>query len=364
MLVDLDYQNILVTGGAGFMGSSFIRHLLSLSSFKGKVVNYDALTYCGNLENVKEVYGDERYKFVHGNILNQKLVEDVLAEEEISLVVHFAAETHVDRSIEAGAAFIQTNVLGTCSLLEAVRKFPDLHFHHVSTDEVYGSLELEGKFSEDSSYRPNSPYAASKASADHFVQAYHKTYGIATTLSHAGNNYGPYQFPEKLIPFILTRLFKKAPLPIYGKGDHVREWLYVEDHSRAIEAILREGKIGEIYNIPGTCEMKNLDLVKLLIHSYAAYTNTEVASLENLIIFTKDRPGHDFRYAMHHEKLLHDIGWQPLCTLQGGLEKTMLWYLNHQEWLEKVNRGEYQQWVQRQYSTLALDQEPVYQRYL
>lgn len=355
MLLDLEGQNVLVTGGAGFMGSSFIRHLFSLPLFRGRVVNYDALTYCGNLENVKDVYEDERYRFVHGNILNQQLVEEILEEENISLVVHFAAETHVDRSIEAGAVFIQTNVFGTCCLLEAVRKFPHIHFHHISTDEVYGSLGIQGQFSESSPYHPSSPYAASKASSDHFVQAYHKTYGLSTTLSHAGNNYGPYQFPEKLIPFILTRLFKKAPLPIYGKGDNVREWLYVEDHSRAIEAILRRGKKGEIYNIPGTSEMKNLDLVKLLIRLYASHTGEDLECLERSIVFTEDRPGHDFRYAMRKEKLFQELGWTPSLMLEEGLEKTLLWYLHNPVWLEKLQRGEHQQWIQRQHLSLALE---------
>lgn len=350
MLLNLDIQNVLVTGGAGFMGSSFIRHLLSIPSFRGKVVNYDALTYCGNLENVREVYADERYRFVHGNILNQKLVEEVIAEEEITVIVHFAAETHVDRSIEAGSAFIYTNVLGTSSLLEAARKFKNIHVHHVSTDEVYGSLKLEGKFSEESPYQPNSPYSASKAASDHFVQAYHKTYGLSTTLSHAGNNYGPYQFPEKLIPFILTRLLKEAPLPIYGKGDNIREWLYVEDHSRAIETILRRGSVGKVYNIPGGCEMKNLDLVKLLIKIYAQYVGQDSDQLEKLIVFTPDRLGHDFRYAMEHGKLVHELNWSPAWSLQEGLESTVKWYIDHQEWLDKLHRGEYQQWVKRQYS--------------
>jgi len=350
MLLDIDQQNILVTGGAGFMGSSFIRHLLSLPSFTGKVVNYDALTYCGNLENVEQVYADERYRFVHGNILNQKLVEEVIAEEEISIIVHFAAETHVDRSIEAGSAFIYTNVLGTSCLLEAARKFPGMRFHHVSTDEVYGSLGQEGKFSESSPYKPNSPYSASKAAADHFVHAYHATYGIFTTISHAGNNYGPYQFPEKLIPFILTRLFNKAPLPIYGKGDNVREWLYVEDHSRAIETILRKGKPGEIYNISGGCEMKNLDLVKRLIDIYAKQNGQDSSLLDKLIVFMPDRLGHDFRYAMAEGRLVHELGWQALWPLQEGLENTVAWYRDHQEWLAKLQRGEHQQWVKRQYS--------------
>lgn len=349
MFLDLDHQNILVTGGAGFMGSSFIRHILSLTSFKGKVINYDALTYCGNLENVKDVYEDPRYGFIHGNILNQKLLEEIFAEEEVSLVVHFAAETHVDRSIEEGWSFLQTNVLGTCSLLEAIRKFPSIHFHHISTDEVYGSLGITGVFSEKSPYLPNSPYSASKASADHFVRAYSKTYGLSTTISHAGNNYGPYQFPEKLVPFMIMRLLNKQPLPVYGQGDNVRDWLYVGDHSKAVEAILRRGKSGEIYNISSCREMKNIDLIELLIHIYAKHAEENPKNLETLIVFMKDRPAHDFRYAMDKKKVEEELNWKPEFTLEEGLEKTLLWYMSHQDWLKKLQNEEHQKWVQRQY---------------
>lgn len=349
MFLDLDHQNILVTGGAGFMGSSFIRHILSLPSFTGKVISYDALTYCGNLENVEAVYEDPRYSFVHGNILNQKLVEEVLAEEKISIVVHFAAETHVDRSIEEGSSFLQTNILGTCSLLEAIKKFPQMHFHHISTDEVYGSLGQEGFFTESSPYLPNSPYSASKAAADHFVRAYSKTYYLSTTISHAGNNYGPYQFPEKLIPFLITRLLNKQPLPIYGHGENIRDWLYVEDHSKAIEAILRRGKRSEVYNISSSREMRNIDLVKLLIKIYARKTEEDPKYLESLLVFVKDRPGHDFRYAMKAEKLNKELDWKAEVSLEEGLEKTVEWYLTHQKWLKRVQEGEHHKWIQRQY---------------
>lgn len=349
MFLDLNHQNILVTGGAGFMGSSFIRHILSDFNFKGKVINYDALTYCGNLENLKEVYEDPRYGFIHGNILNQKLVEEIFVEEEITIVVHFAAETHVDRSIEEGWSFLQTNVLGTCSLLEAIRKFPAIHFHHISTDEVYGSLGITGEFYEESPYLPNSPYSASKASADHFVRAYSKTYGLSTTISHAGNNYGPYQFPEKLIPFMITRLLNKQPLPIYGKGDNIRDWLYVEDHSKAIEAILRRGTSGETYNVSSRKEMTNIDLVRLLIHIYAKHSEENEKSLEALIVYMKDRPGHDFRYAMDSKKIEENLNWKPELSLEEGLEKTLLWYMTNQEWLKKIHNEEHHKWMQRQY---------------
>jgi dTDP-glucose 4,6-dehydratase len=348
MFLDIDHQNILVTGGAGFMGSSFIRHMLALPSFRGKIINYDALTYCGNLENLKDVYEDKRYSFVHGNILNQKLLEDICSEEEISLIVHFAAETHVDRSIEEGWAFLQTNVLGTCCLLEVVKKLPSIHFHHISTDEVYGSLGTTGVFSEDSPYLPNSPYAASKASSDHFVRSYAKTYKLSTTISHAGNNYGPYQFPEKLIPFMIMRLLNKQPLPVYGKGENIRDWLYVEDHSKAIETILRKGKAGEVYNISNSKEMKNIDLLKLLIHLYADITKQDRQSLETFIVFVKDRPGHDFRYAMETKKI-KQLEWRPSVTLEEGLEKTIQWYVEHQEWLKRLQSEEHEQWVRRHY---------------
>lgn len=352
MLLDLNQQTILVTGGAGFMGSSFIRYLLNKPLFTGRVINLDALTYCGNLENVEMVYEDPRYMFVHGNILNQQLIEDLIQEEKITCIVHFAAETHVDRSITNGSSFLHTNIMGTCSLLEAVRKNPHIHFHHISTDEVYGSLGEEGVFTEDSLYQPNSPYSASKASSDHFVRAYAKTYGLSTTISHACNNYGPYQFPEKLIPFMIVRLLSKATLPLYGRGNNVRDWLYVEDHSRAIEAILNHGVQGEVYNIGSGQEISNVELIKQLIESFAEYIKEPMEAFLDNIVFVKDRPGHDFRYALDTSKI-RSLGWTPQFDLKKGLSATLAWYLQHADWLKKLEEGEHRSWAELHYASLS-----------
>ena len=352
MLLDLDHKVILVTGGAGFMGSSFIRHILSLASFTGKVINYDALTYSGNLANLASCDQDPRYRFIQGNILDQEFFEKILVQAKVDVVVHFAAETHVDRSIAHALSFIETNVLGTFSLLEVVRKYPSIHFHHISTDEVYGSLGKEGCFFEDSPYLPNSPYAASKASSDHLVRSYAKTYGLSTTISHAGNNYGPYQYPEKLIPLMILRLIHKEPLPIYGKGDQCRDWLYVEDHSKAIETILRKGEKGEVYNISGGKDLSNLELVKLLIHNFYFLTGISQEELETHIVFVQDRPGHDFRYAMDGTKMQKELKWFPQYCLEEGLEKTVHWYLENEHWFNHLQNGEYLAFINRQYATL------------
>jgi dTDP-glucose 4,6-dehydratase len=354
MLLDLDHKVILVTGGAGFMGSAFIRHILSLASFTGKVINYDALTYSGNLANLASCDQDPRYRFIQGDILDQEVFEKVLVQAKVDVVVHFAAETHVDRSIRCPLSFMETNVLGTFSLLEVMKKYPSLHFHHISTDEVYGSLQKEGCFVEDSPYLPNSPYAASKASSDHLVRSYAKTYGLSTTTSHAGNNYGPYQYPEKLIPLMILRLIHKEALPLYGQGDQCRDWLYVEDHSKAIEAILRRGIKGEVYNISGGKDLSNLELVKLLIHNYYFVTGVDKEELESRIVFTQDRPGHDFRYAMDGTKMHTQLKWFPEYTLEEGLEKTVHWYLENQQWFKHRQNGEYLAFINQQYSMLKL----------
>lgn len=331
-------STILVTGGAGFMGSSFIRYMLTHKEFTGKIINYDALTYCGNLENLSEVEQDPRYTFILGNILDQQTLEKTLTTYCVDVVVHFAAETHVDRSIADGESFVRTNVLGTFHLLEVIRRHAHIRLHHVSTDEVYGSLKEQGRFLEDSPYKPNSPYSASKASADHLVRAYIHTYNIQATISHAGNNYGPCQYPEKLIPFMLERLIQGQTLPLYGDGKQVREWLYVEDHSRAIEAILLYGQLGEVYNVGSEEEKTNIDLIRHLIDMFAFKIGKDPAEIYPKITFIKDRPGHDFRYAMDSAKVRHHTKWRPLQSLEQGLKKTVTWYIEKKGCLAYVQK--------------------------
>ncbi len=330
-------KTILVTGGAGFMGSSFIRHLLKDQIFTGKILNLDALTYCGNLDNLHSVESDHRYDLIKGNICDNALVKSVFSEHKIDYVVHFAAETHVDRSIVDAAPFVETNVIGTVNLLEIIKKFPNIHFHHISTDEVYGALGDEGSFDEMSPYFPNSPYSASKAASDHFVRAYHKTYGIKATISHAGNNYGPFQYPEKLIPFMITRLISNETLPLYGTGNQVRDWVFVDDHSKAIESILLHGQIGEVYNIASEDEMSNLTLLKKLIRIYSAISGTSEQKLLDKICFIQDRPGHDFRYSMKAKKLFSHTGWKKTVSFEKGLEATLIWYLESGSWLDHLS---------------------------
>ncbi|MCB1084789.1 MAG: dTDP-glucose 4,6-dehydratase [Chlamydiia bacterium] len=315
-----DHKHLLVTGGAGFMGSAFIRYVLGRGNFTGHITNLDLLTYAGNLENVESVSRDERYSFCHGDIGDRILLENIHQARPIGAIIHFAAETHVDRSIEAPTPFVTTNILGTYNLLEFVRAYPKIHFHHISTDEVYGTLGKTGRFDEDSPYRPNSPYSASKASSDHFVRAYHKTYGLKTTLSHASNNYGPGQYPEKLIPLMITRALKKKALPVYGAGENVREWLYVEDHAQAVWTILNEGKSGEVYNVGGESEMSNLSLLHLLLEVIEEEKGEK--GLKELISFVPDRPGHDFRYALEGTKM-EALGYKPRWGLREGLKATV-----------------------------------------
>ena len=321
-----DKAHLLVTGGAGFIGSAFIRSVLRTLSFSGKIVNVDKLSYAANLSLLKAFEKHPRYQFIQADINQRELIERICLDSEIDAIVHFAAETHVDRSIQASSSFIDANILGTVSLLEVIRKYPSIHFHHVSTDEVYGSLGEGGLFSEHSPYRPNSPYSATKAASDHLVRAYGHTYNLSTTISHCSNNYGPGQHREKFIPLMISRCLEKKTLPIYGRGANIRDWLYVEDHVDAILAILRSGAKGETYNIGAATEKTNLELTHLLIDILAKHLNVSIDPYLSLIRFVADRPGHDFRYAIDASKIRNELGWKPKWTLEKGLERTVRWY--------------------------------------
>jgi dTDP-glucose 4,6-dehydratase len=315
-----------VTGGAGFIGSAFIRYLLRSSHFEGRIINFDLLTYAASLENLEGFHTHPRYRFIQGDINNQTFVERVLEEEEIDAIVHFAAETHVDRSIASARPFFDANVMGTLSLLESVRRFPHVHFHHISTDEVYGSLGESGSFHEHSPYRPNSPYSASKAASDHLVRAFSETYRLSTTLSHCSNNYGPRQFPEKFIPLMILQCLAHKELPVYGRGANIRDWLYVDDHAEAVYAILQNGKKGETYDIGGGEELSNLELLHLLIDLIAKESEQDPEGFRSLIRFVEDRPGHDFRYSIDASKINRELGWKPTTALPQGLARTIRWY--------------------------------------
>lgn len=319
------FKNILVTGGAGFIGSCFIRYFLSKGLCE-KIVNFDLLTYAADLNNLDPIQEDPRYYFVQGDVCDQDLIEKTCEEYGIDTIVHFAAETHVDNSISSPKRFIETNIMGTFCLLEVLKKNPHIHFHHISTDEVYGSLSDEGFFSETSAYLPNSPYSAAKASSDHLVRAYHKTYGISITMSHCSNNYGPCQHREKLIPLMLNHCLEDKPLPIYGEGKNIRDWLYVEDHIEAIWVILQKGISGEVYDIGADQEMSNIELVKFLIKTLANELKEPEEKYLSLISYVEDRLGHDYRYAIDCSKLKR-LGWVPKYSLEEGLKKTVLWYL-------------------------------------
>ncbi len=330
-------KNILVTGGAGFIGSAFIRYVLTqVPSFNGKCHNLDVLTYAGNLANLAEIDQDPRYQFHKGDIRDQALVERLCAEHGIDTIVHFAAESHVDRSISGPQAFIESNVLGTFHLLEVLKKYPHIHFHHISTDEVYGCLGATGFFTEETPYRPNSPYSASKAASDHLVKAYGHTYNLSVCISNCSNNYGPYQFPEKLIPLMIFNCLNGKKLPVYGTGQNVRDWLYVNDHAKAIWMLLLKGRKGETYNVGGESEWKNIDLIHEIIRVIADLQGKDKRELEALISYVTDRPGHDFRYAIDCTKIKKEIGWAPDHSFHQGLKETVAWYLNNQEWIEIV----------------------------
>jgi len=347
-------KTLLITGGAGFIGSHMVRFMVNKYP-EYRIINLDKLTYAGNLENLRDVEGKENYLFVKTDINDADAVQKVFDEFDISGVIHLAAESHVDRSITNPTEFIYTNIVGTINLLNAARHHwkdkPENHlFYHVSTDEVYGSLGDTGLFTETSAYDPRSPYSASKASSDHLVRAYFHTFKLPVVISNCSNNYGGYQFPEKLIPLMIHNIRNKKPLPVYGKGLNVRDWLYVEDHASAIDLIFHKGKLGETYNIGGNNEWKNIDLVKLLCRIMDEKLGHPEGTSEKLITYVTDRAGHDLRYAIDSSKLQNELGWEPSLQFNEGLEKTVEWYLANEEWLNNVTSGDYQKYYDKMYS--------------
>jgi dTDP-glucose 4,6-dehydratase len=354
-------KNVLITGGAGFIGSNFVRYLQQVEP-QAQIVNLDALTYAGSLENLKNLPDPERYTFVEGDICDRALVDELLRRHKIDTIAHFAAESHVDRSILGPEQFVQTNIHGTFTLLEAARQFwlqengisedIEVRFHHVSTDEVFGSLGPEDPaFTETTPYAPNSPYAASKAASDHLVRAYHHTYGLPVTITNCSNNYGPYQFPEKLIPLMVLNALEGRSLPIYGDGQQIRDWLYVEDHCDAIWTVLRKGTPGETYNVGGGNQPPNLTVVKTLCDILdECQPNSALAPHSNLIRYVTDRPGHDRRYAMDISKIHRELNWRPRQSLESGLLKTVEWYLGNREWIKAIHQQQdYQGWLAKNY---------------
>jgi len=352
-------ENILVTGGAGFIGSNFIHFIFNKTKFNGKIINADKLTYAGNLENLKKInseFGGKRYFFEKADICDFEKIKNIFIKYNIDTIVNFAAESHVDRSIFGPKDFIQTNIIGTFTLLEVAREvwkkedYSQLLFHHISTDEVYGSVQ-EGKyFLESTAYQPNSPYSDSKASSDHLVRAYYKTYGLPATISNCSNNYGPYQFPEKLIPLMILNILEEKPLPVYGDGKNIRDWLYVEDHCLAIWKIINHGRVGENYNIGGENEWKNIKLVDFLCEKIAKIKGKNKDYYKKLITFVKDRPGHDRRYAINCDKIKQELGWRQKFDFEKGLNMTIKWYMNHQSWVGRVRNGEYRKWMGNNYN--------------
>ena len=346
-------KNIVVTGGAGFIGSHVVR--LFVNNYpEYNIINLDLLTYAGNLENLKDIEGKPNYTFVKADICDYDTVASIFSKHKIDAVIHLAAESHVDRSIKDPFSFARTNVMGTLSLLQAAKNywggnFENKLFYHVSTDEVYGSLGDEGFFLETTAYDPHSPYSASKASSDHFVRAFYDTYGLPVVISNCSNNYGSYQFPEKLIPLFINNICNNKPLPVYGKGDNVRDWLFVNDHARAIDVIFHKGKLGDTYNIGGFNEWKNIDLIRVLIKTVDKLLGREEGTSEKLITYVTDRAGHDYRYAIDSSKLKNELGWEPSLQFEEGIEKTVKWYLENEDWVQHVTSGEYQKYYQQMY---------------
>jgi dTDP-glucose 4,6-dehydratase len=347
-------KHVLITGGAGFIGSHVVR--LFVNKYPGyKIVNLDCLTYAGNLANLEDLAGAPNYFFEKVNILDAAALNEVFIKHSITDVIHLAAESHVDRSIVSPLDFVYTNVIGTVNLLNVAKENwksnMDAHrFYHVSTDEVYGTLGAEGLFTETTPYAPNSPYSASKASSDHFVRAYHETYHLPTVVSNCSNNYGPYHFPEKLIPLFINNIIQKKPLPVYGDGLYTRDWLFVKDHARAIDLVFHQGQIGETYNVGGFNEWKNIDLVKLLCSLMDEKLKRPAGDSAQLITYVKDRPGHDLRYAIDANKINRELGWYPSVTFEEGLSETIDWYLSNGDWLQQVTSGDYQQYYQKMYN--------------
>lgn len=350
------FKNMLVTGGAGFIGINYIRYILEKAGFKGRVINVDKLTYAGNLTSLADIdqkFGGKQYFFEKADICDFAAMSAIVKKYEVDCIVHFAAESHVDRSIHGPGEFIQTNIIGTFTLLEVVREQwkdrTDVLFHHVSTDEVFGSLGETGFFHETTPYDPRSPYSSSKAASDHLVSAYHHTYGLRTTMSNCSNNYGPFQFPEKLIPLIISNILDGKPLPIYGDGKNIRDWLYVEDHASGIWKIVTEGQLDTSYNIGGDNERTNVEVVNALCEAVAGELGKDKDAFKSLITYVKDRAGHDRRYAIDCTKIKNELGWKQSVDFAQGLKKTVRWYLDNPAWIASVKSGDYQKWIDTNY---------------